>query len=146
MIARSFAKFYAGKKVLVTGHTGFKGGWLTAWLKLLGADVVGLALPPETTPNLFSAAGIGDGITSIIGDIRYLATVLCAVKSHAPQIIFHNAAQALVRRSYREPVETYAVNVMGTVHVLEAARQTPSVRSVVIVTSDKCYENHASSH
>jgi CDP-glucose 4,6-dehydratase len=139
--AMNLQDFYAGKKILVTGHTGFKGGWLTIWLKLLGAEVVGFALPPETQPNLFNAANVADGIVSILGDVRDLAAVRDAFTQHSPEIVIHNAAQALVRRSFRDPVGTYATNVMGTVHVLEAARQTSSVRSVVIVTSDKCYEN-----
>ena len=137
----SLQDFYAGKKILVTGHTGFKGGWLTIWLKLLGAEVVGFALPPETQPNLFNAANVAEGIVSILGDVRDLGAVRDAFTQHSPEIVIHNAAQALVRRSFRDPVGTYATNVMGTVHVLEAARQTSSVRSVVIVTSDKCYEN-----
>jgi CDP-glucose 4,6-dehydratase len=137
----SFANFYRGKKVLVTGHTGFKGGWLTAWLKSLGANVVGFALPPETTPNLFDAICLGRDMVSILGDIRELSVVSSVFRQHSPDVVFHNAAQPLVRRSYREPVDTYATNVMGTVHILEAVRNTPSVRSVVVVTSDKCYEN-----
>jgi len=137
----SLPEFYLGKKVLVTGHTGFKGGWLTIWLKLMDAEVIGFGLPPETQPNLFSAAEVADGIVSMFGDVRDLASVRKAFLQQNPDIVIHNAAQALVRRSYREPVETYATNVMGTVHVLEAARTTPSVRSVVVVTSDKCYEN-----
>ena len=137
----NFKNFYAGKKVLVTGHTGFKGGWLTAWLKLLGAEVVGFALPPDTKPNLFTAAAIAENMVSLFGDIRDLSAVSNVFQRHAPQIVIHNAAQPLVRRSYRDPVETYSTNIMGTVHVLEAARHTPSVRSLVIVTSDKCYEN-----
>lgn len=139
--AVSFSQFYSGKRVLVTGHTGFKGGWLSIWLKLLGAKVIGLALPPETHPNLFEAAAVADGIDSNFGDIRDLASVTRIFADHNPDIVIHNAAQPLVRRSYREPVETYATNIMGTVHVLEAARITASVRSLVVVTSDKCYEN-----
>ena len=137
----SFSNFYHGKKVLVTGHTGFKGGWLSLWLKLLGAQVVGFALPPETDPNLFTAGRIAEGMTSVMGDIRDLTAVSAVFKQHNPDIVIHNAAQPLVRRSYREPVETYATNVMGTVHVLESARHTASVRAIVVVTSDKCYEN-----
>ena len=137
----SFANFYSGKKVLITGHTGFKGGWLTSWLKFLGAKVIGLALPPDTEPNLFTAARVAEGMASLFGDIRDLPAVVGVFQQHNPDIVIHNAAQPLVRRSYREPVETYATNVMGTVHVLEAARQTPSVRALVVVTSDKCYEN-----
>ena len=137
----SLPEFYRGKKVLVTGHTGFKGGWLAIWLKLMGAEVTGFALPAETQPNLFSAAEVDSGINSVLGDIRDLAAVHKLFQQSQPEIVIHNAAQALVRRSYREPVETYATNVMGTVHVLEAARATSSVKSIVVVTSDKCYEN-----
>jgi CDP-glucose 4,6-dehydratase len=141
VIPDSFANFYRGKKVLVTGHTGFKGGWLVSWLKLLGANVIGFALPPEAEPNLFTAARVAEGMTSVFGDIRDLPALSAVFKQHNPEIVVHNAAQPLVRRSYREPVETYATNVMGTVHVLEAARHTPSVRALVVVTSDKCYDN-----
>ncbi len=141
----SLKDFYRGKRVLVTGHTGFKGGWLAIWLKLMGAEVVGFALNPETDPNLFSAANVADGIVSILGDVRDLECVRRTFLQQTPDMVIHNAAQALVRRSYREPVETYATNVMGTVHVLEAVRATPSVRAVVVVTSDKCYENRESS-
>ena len=137
----SFSNFYRGKRVLVTGHTGFKGGWLSSWLKFLGAKVFGIGLNPNTEPNLFTTARVGEGMSSSIGDLRDFRTVSTFFNQHSPQIVIHNAAQALVRRSYREPVQTYATNVMGTVHVLEAARQTASVRAVVVVTSDKCYEN-----
>jgi len=137
----SFNDFYQSKKVLVTGHTGFKGGWLAAWLKLLGAEVIGFALPPETQPNIFDVAEIQSNMVSAFGDIRCLQALSKIFHEHTPEIVIHNAAQAIVRRSYREPVETYATNVMGTVHVLEAARKCPSVRSIVVVTSDKCYEN-----
>src|SRR6202011_3568582 len=123
------------------GHTGFKGSWLSLWLSRLGAQVAGLSLPPATSPSLFVLAGL-DGVTSnTIGDIRDLAVVTEAMRTWRPEIVFHLAAQSLVRRSYREPVETFATNVMGTVHLLEAVRSVPSVRSVVVVTSDKCYEN-----
>lgn len=141
MSSTSFSDFFRGKRILVTGHTGFKGGWLTAWLKLLGSEVTGFALPPNTQPNLFTSARIADNMTSIFGDVTDHEAVSSAFHKSVPEIVIHNAAQALVRRSYREPVETYATNVMGTVHVLEAARQTASVRAVVIVTSDKCYDN-----
>jgi CDP-glucose 4,6-dehydratase len=137
----SLAAFYADKKVLLTGHTGFKGGWLATWLKMMGASVIGFALDPETKPNLFRAADVAQGMTSIIGDVRNCSELMACFRAHKPVIVIHNAAQALVRRAYKEPVETYATNVMGTVHVLECARQTPSVRAVIIVTSDKCYEN-----
>ncbi len=145
MIPESARVFYAGKTVLVTGHTGFKGGWLAAWLKLLGAQVVGFALPPDTEPNLYTAAGIGEGMVSTFGDVRDAAALAALCARHQPAIIIHAAAQALVRRSYRDPGGTYGTNIMGTVNVLEAARQTPSVRAVVVVTSDKCYENQGGS-
>jgi CDP-glucose 4,6-dehydratase len=132
--------FWRGKRVLLTGHTGFKGAWLAIWLQRLGAEVTGLALPPETA-SLGEASGIERRIASIRDDIRDLAAVHRAFAAAAPEIVLHLAAQALVRRSYRQPVETFATNVMGTVHVLEAARQAPGVRAVVCVTSDKCYEN-----
>jgi len=134
--------FYKEKSVLVTGHTGFKGGWLAAWLKMMGSRVSGLALPPENgSASFFANAQIGKGMNSFIGDIRDFQSVLKTFKQSKPEIVFHNAAQALVLRSYQQPLETYATNVMGTAHILEAARQTPSVRAIVIVTSDKCYEN-----
>jgi CDP-glucose 4,6-dehydratase len=132
---------YAGRKVLLTGHTGFKGGWLACWLKHLGADVTGLALPPDTEPSIYRDAGLEELIVSMMGDIREPEVVAEAMRESQPEIVFHLAAQSLVRRSYRDPIGTYATNVMGTVHVLEAVRRTPSVRVVVIVTSDKCYEN-----
>ncbi len=132
--------FWAGKRVLLTGHTGFKGAWLSLWLKRLGADVTGLALAPDTHPSLFSLA-VGDDVTSRIVDIRDLAAVRACVRDARPEIILHLAAQALVRPSYADPVGTYATNVMGTVHLLEAVRDNASVRAVVVVTSDKAYEN-----
>lgn len=133
--------FYAGKRVLVTGHTGFKGSWLCRWLQRMGARVVGFALPPDQEPSLFEAAGVARGMTSILGDLRDLAALSGAVAEHRPEIVLHLGAQALVRRSYREPVDTFATNVMGTLHVLEACRLAPSTRAIVVVTSDKCYEN-----
>jgi len=138
----SFADFYRGKTVLVTGHTGFKGGWLSVWLKMLGARVIGFSLPPEEgRPSFFETAEVARDMVSVFGDIRDLRALSAVVHEHGPEIVFHNAAQSLVLRSYREPVNTYATNVMGTVHLLEAVRASPSVRAVVIVTSDKCYEN-----
>jgi CDP-glucose 4,6-dehydratase len=134
--------FWRGKKVFVTGHTGFKGSWLTLWLRALGANVTGYALAPDTTPNLFELARVADGIDSVISDIRDRHAVLNAMKAASPEIVIHMAAQPLVRESYASPVETYETNVMGTVHVLEAVRHVPGVKSVVIVTTDKCYENH----
>ena len=135
------AEFWRGKVVLVTGHTGFKGGWLCQWLQSLGAKVVGYALEPHTTPSLFNVARVGEGMQSIIGDVGDMARLEATVSEHKPQIVFHMAAQALVRHSYANPLVTYATNVMGTAHVLEAVRKTPGVKVVVNVTSDKCYEN-----
>lgn len=133
---------YRGMRVLVTGHTGFKGAWLVSWLLEEGAEVSGLALAPEHgKPSLFEDLGLVDRMTSRIADVRDAGPVLAAVSAFRPQIVFHLAAQALVRRSYAEPLETFATNVMGTANVLEAARRTESVRAVVCVTSDKCYEN-----
>ena len=135
------AEFWAGKRVFVTGHTGFKGSWLCLWLQQMGASVTGYALEPPTNPCVFEEAGVGSGMKSIIGDVRAAAPLAQAVAEACPEIAIHMAAQSLVRRSYSDPVETYATNVMGTVHLLEALRQTPNVRAVVNVTSDKCYEN-----
>jgi CDP-glucose 4,6-dehydratase len=135
-------QFWHGKRVLLTGHTGFKGSWLSLWLQSLGAEVNGLALEPPTTPNLFAVAQVANGMASnTLGDIRDLATVQKAMQSAQPEIIIHMAAQPLVRLSYAQPVDTYATNVMGTIHVLESARHTPSVKAIVVVTTDKCYEN-----
>lgn len=138
---KSLNEFYSGKHVLLTGHTGFKGGWLATWLKLLGAEVTGLALPPDSEPSMFEAAGVSHGMNSIFGDIRDRDTVASIFRRHRPQIVIHNAAQALVRASYSDPVGTYETNLIGTLRVLEAVRETDSVRAVVVVTSDKCYEN-----
>jgi CDP-glucose 4,6-dehydratase len=135
------ASFWRGMRVLVTGHTGFKGSWLSLWLQSMGADVHGFALPASGETNLFMEAGVGQAMHSVEGDLRDAAAVLEAVQQARPDIVFHLAAQALVRLSYVEPVATYATNVMGTVHLLEAVRHTPSVRCVVNVTTDKCYEN-----
>jgi len=134
-------EFWKGKKVLVTGHTGFKGSWLSLWLQRLEADVVGYALPPPTKPNLFEIAHVVEGMTSIEGDIRDLENLKSIIYRYQPEIVIHMAAQSLVHYSYNNPVETYATNVMGTVNVLEAVRKSESVRVVVCVTSDKCYEN-----
>lgn len=133
--------FWNGKRVLLTGHTGFKGSWLSLWLQSAGAQVAGYALAPPTNPSLFEVAEIGKDMASIIGDIRDLEHLRKAFAEHRPEIVIHMAAQPLVRYSYIEPVETYSTNVMGTVNLLEAVRSTPSVRVVVNVTSDKCYEN-----
>ena len=133
--------FWQGKRVLLTGHTGFKGSWLSLWLQLLGADLVGYGLQPPTDPNLFQLAGVADGMISILGDVRSLSHLQQVVTQYRPEVIIHMAARALVRESYINPVDTYATNVMGTVHLLEAVRQVGGVRVVVNVTSDKCYEN-----
>jgi CDP-glucose 4,6-dehydratase len=133
--------FWNGRRVFVTGHTGFKGGWLVLWLRRVGADVTGFALAPATDPSLFEAARTGDGIRSVIADVRDPAAVGAALHESGAEIVFHLAAQSLVRASYLDPAGTYATNVMGTVHVLEAIRTAGSVRAAVIVTSDKCYEN-----
>jgi CDP-glucose 4,6-dehydratase len=135
------AAFWYGKRILITGHTGFKGSWLSLWLQSMGAKVVGYALTPPTKPSLFEVANVGLGMTSIIGDIRDLATLQKVFAEQQPEIVIHMAAQPLVRYSYLEPVETYSTNVMGVVNLLEAVRQTKSVKAVVNVTTDKCYEN-----
>jgi CDP-glucose 4,6-dehydratase len=127
--------------VLVTGHTGFKGSWLAAWLQLLGARVYGYALPPDDGPSHCRAAGVERGMVSVHGDLRDQAALAGVVRAADPEVVFHLAAQALVRRGYREPADTWDVNVMGTVRLLEALRRAPNLRSVVVVTSDKCYEN-----
>lgn len=134
-------EFWRGKRVLLTGHTGFKGSWLSLWLQAMGAELKGLALDPPTTPSLFVEANVAQGMVSQIGDIRDYDTVLKAVAEFKPEIVIHMAAQPLVRYSYKNPIETYATNVMGTVHLLEAIRQTGTAKVVVNVTTDKCYEN-----
>ena len=134
--------FWKDKKVFLTGHTGFKGAWLSLWLASMGAKVTGYALAPDTTPNLFSVLGIGFLIKkSHIADIRDLVSLQKAMSEAKPDVVIHMAAQPLVRYSYANPVETYATNVMGTVHALESTRSIDSVRATVVVTTDKCYEN-----
>ncbi len=135
------ADFWSGRRVFVTGHTGFKGSWLSLWLQGIGAKVTGFALEPPTIPSLFVEARVADGMRSIIGDIREPATLEAALQEAQAEVVFHMAAQPLVRYSYDAPVETYMTNVMGTVHLLDAIRRTASVRAVVNVTSDKCYDN-----
>jgi len=137
--------FWRNKKVLITGHTGFKGSWLTLWLQQLGAQVIGYSLSPNTAPNLYEQAHVSSGITSIFGDIRNAEKLSQAVSEYQPQIVFHLAAQALVRDSYLDPVSTYTTNVMGSLNVLEAIRNTPSIKAAVMISSDKCYENKESS-
>ena len=133
--------FWRRKKVFLTGHTGFKGSWMSLWLQNLDAEVVGYSLAPPTQPNLYDLADVEKGMESIRGDVLDLEHLRRAVREHRPEIVFHLAAQSLVRRSYDDPIGTYATNVLGTAHILDAVRDASSVRSVVIVTSDKCYEN-----
>lgn len=135
------AEFWRGKRVFMTGHTGFKGSWLSLWLQSLGAEVHGFALPPPTEPSLFAAARVADGMVSTLGDIRDSTAVAQAMADARPDIVFHLAAQPLVRLGYADPVLTYGTNVMGTVNVLEAARRSGGLRCIVNVTTDKCYEN-----
>jgi CDP-glucose 4,6-dehydratase len=134
-------EFWRNKKVFLTGHTGFKGSWLSLWLQKLGAHVTGYALESPTYPALYNVADVQKGMTSVIGDVRDSTKLMQTMRDISPEIVFHMAAQPLVRRSYLDPVETYSTNVMGTVHLLEAARQTASIRAIVNVTTDKCYEN-----
>lgn len=134
--------FWKGKKVLLTGHTGFKGSWLSLWLQGMGVNLVGYSLPPPTDPSLFKAAHIAEGMISVEGDIRNLDHLKKTILEERPEIIIHMAAQSLVRASYVSPVETYATNIIGTVNLLEAVRQSEGVRVVINVTSDKCYENN----
>jgi len=135
------AKFWAGRRVFLTGHTGFKGGWLALWLSRLGAEVRGYSLDPSTTPSLFDSARIRSKVEDIRGDIRDAAHLESSMKNFAPEVVFHLAAQPLVRLSYDDPITTYETNVIGTARVLDSVRRTPSVRAVVSVTTDKCYEN-----
>lgn len=139
--------WYRGKRVLVTGHTGFKGAWLVGWLRAAGASVTGYSLPPPSdVPSLFAVAGLGEGIESVYGDVRDRDRLRHTLEAARPDVVFHLAAQSLVRASYRDPAGTYATNVMGTVHLLDLVRSTPSVAAVVVVTTDKCYENREVQH
>jgi CDP-glucose 4,6-dehydratase len=135
------SNFWFNKRVFLTGHTGFKGSWLCLWLQSLGAKVRGMALPPPTEPALFNVARVYEGMEHQIGDIRNYDTVKSAIDDFKPEIVIHMAAQPLVLHSYAYPIDTYATNVMGTVHLLEAARQSDSVKVILNVTTDKCYEN-----
>lgn len=141
MESRVNPRFWQGKKVFLTGHTGFKGGWASIWLKQMGATVKGFSLAPTSKHSLFEEADISADMLSEIGDIRNLDAVTRSMRDFNPDIVFHMAAQPLVRLSYREPVETYSTNVMGTVHVLEAARNCSNLKAIVNITTDKCYEN-----
>ncbi|NIV17359.1 MAG: CDP-glucose 4,6-dehydratase [Woeseiaceae bacterium] len=134
-------EFWRGKRVLLTGHTGFKGSWLSLWLQDLGADVYGYSIDVPTSPSLYETAAVRDGMTSTTGDVRDLDSLTAFMKSARPEVVIHLAAQSLVRRSYADPAETYGTNVLGTVNVLEAVRKVGQVRVVIIVTSDKCYAN-----
>lgn len=133
--------FWHGKRIFLTGHTGFKGSWMSLWLQSMGAELTGYALNPPTNPSLYEEADVVQGMHSIIGDIRDLSALQQAMQAAQPEIVIHMAAQPLVRHSYQNPVETYATNVMGTVHLLEAVRNTLGVKAVVNITTDKCYEN-----
>ncbi len=135
------SSLWQNKRVFLTGHTGFKGGWLALWLHKLGADVRGYSLGPNTTPNLFTEARVGDVVEDVRGDIRDAGALNGAIEDFAPEVVFHMAAQPLVRLSYADPIGTLETNVLGTARVLDAVRRTPSVRAVVSVTTDKCYEN-----
>ena len=140
--AVTLSEWYRGRRVFLTGHTGFKGSWMLAWLRESGAQVTGYALPPESgRPSLFKMAGLAEGIESILADVRDRHALETALTAARPEVVFHLAAQSLVRRSYSEPVATFDTNVMGTAHLLDSLRTLPSVRSVVVVTSDKSYEN-----
>lgn len=137
----AFGNTFAGLSVLVTGHTGFKGSWLSIWLNELGANVIGYSLEPPTTPSNFQLSHLAQRITDVRADVRALPTLRQTIEKHRPQVLFHLAAQPIVLESYKEPRETFDVNVGGTVNVLEAIRTTQSVRALVCITSDKCYEN-----
>lgn len=134
-------EFWKNKRVFLTGHTGFKGSWLSLWLQDMGATVKGYALKPYTSPNLFSVANVAEHMDSEIGDIRNLEAISKSMSRFNPDILIHMAAQPLVRQSYKDPVETYSTNVMGSVNVYEAARQCPNLKAIVSITTDKCYEN-----
>lgn len=142
MVLTESNRFWTGRRVLITGHTGFKGSWLAIWLQRLGAEVIGVALPPDSSPNLFECAQVESGIQSYYCDIRDYTSLARLVKQSSPDIVFHLAAQALVRASYRDPITTYATNVMGTANLLEAMRGTGTIRVAVMVTTDKVYKNN----
>ena len=133
--------FWKGKRVFLTGHTGFKGSWLSLWLQLMGAEVKGFSLTPPTTPSLFAEANVAQQMQSEIGDIRDFSKLSESIRSFNPDVLLHLAAQPLVRLSYKEPIETYSTNVMGTVNVLEASRYASHLKAIVVITTDKCYEN-----
>lgn len=135
-------EFWHGRRVFLTGHTGFKGGWLALWLKHMGANVHGFALAPSTHPNLFEVCGLEEQLdSSTIGDVRDISVLRAAMREAAPEVVFHLAAQPLVRESYDQPIDTFDINVMGTVNTLECTRDVDGIKGVVVVTTDKCYEN-----
>ena len=136
-------KTWQGRRVFLTGHTGFKGSWLALWLSRLGAQIRGYSLDPCTEPNLYDLASVGRVVEDVRGDVRDYARLEASMTEFGPEVVLHLAAQPIVRRSYADPVGTYGTNVMGTVHLMEAIRKTPSVRAVVCVTTDKCYQNQA---
>ena len=140
------SQFWKGKKVLLTGHTGFKGSWLSLWLQKLGSELIGFSNSVPTKPSLFESANVQNGMTSIMGDVCDLNHIKQVVKEYRPEIVFHMAAQSLVQKSYINPVETYATNVMGTVNLFEAIRNVGNARVIVNITSDKCYENKGEIH
>ncbi|HKQ25244.1 MAG TPA: CDP-glucose 4,6-dehydratase [Burkholderiales bacterium] len=135
------SQFWNGRKVFITGHTGFKGSWLSLWLQRLSAQVVGYSLPAPTTPSLYEAADVTSGMVSIVGDVRDYPRLRESLEKHRPEIVFHMAAQSVVRLSYQDPIDTYSTNVMGTVNLLEAMRHLPGRVAIVNITSDKSYEN-----
>jgi CDP-glucose 4,6-dehydratase len=134
-------EYWSGKRVFVTGHTGFKGGWLVAWLQHWGANVKGYALPPDTDPNLFSALNISSMCQSTFGDVRNKSKLQSEISEFSPEVVFHLAAQPLVRRSYDQPLETFETNVMGTINLLESCRQQPDLHTILVITTDKVYQN-----
>jgi CDP-glucose 4,6-dehydratase len=139
----SSPSFWNKRRVLVTGHTGFKGSWLSLWLQMLGAEVVGYALPPPTQPNHFTLAGVGRQMTSLVGDVRDADAIDAVFARYRPEVVFHLAAQALVLPAYDDPAATFSTNVMGAVNLLDAVRRDGGVRAVLVVTSDKCYAGEA---
>lgn len=141
MVTHPQASFWHGRRVVVTGHTGFKGGWLSLWLARMGAEVTGIALPPETTPSLFDLVRLPEHVKSHFADVREATAIAALIRAAQPEIVLHLAAQPLVRRSYRQPLETFGSNVMGTAHVLDALRDLPGVKAAVIITTDKVYRN-----
>ena len=146
LVEGAFQNIYQGKTVLITGHTGFKGAWLSLWLNLLGANVIGYSNGIPTNPSLFKTLNLHEKLNHIIGDVRNLGSLQKILQTFNPEFVFHLAAQALVNESYRLPVDTYETNIMGTVNVLEACRTCSSIRSILIVTSDKCYDNKETEH